>query len=344
MAFQIENLGNNNMSQPSNYIVIEDEIMRDENSIQLLSGGIETIKYAANGHTLRMEVEQVLGHPGQSQPSVAIEGCGVGPFNFGNILPFGQDDGNPTVSIDCRQVRAPYDPNDKQGFPLGLGEKHFIKPGTDLEYLIRFQNIGNDTAFNIIILDTLSPHLNVLSLEMGASSHPYQLGFAGENVLKFTFDNIQLPDSTINETASQGFVKFRIDQQENLPLGTIIYNSAAIYFDYLDPVITNQTYHEVNENFLPVAVINPAFAKQNIQIAVSPNPFSAQTVFRMENTEELKALRFQLYDVAGRPVLHKDISGQSEFELQRAALASGIYFYEVTSQGQRVGTGKLLIQ
>ncbi|MEM1323421.1 MAG: T9SS type A sorting domain-containing protein [Bacteroidota bacterium] len=342
VVFRIQNIGQGNMSQPSHYIVIEDEIMLDQDQIQLLSGEMRTIKYPANGHTIRMELDQVAGHPGQSEPIAAIEGCGTGPFNWNNIMRFRQNDGDPTVDITCDRVRAAYDPNDKQGFPLGVGEEHYIEPNTELEYLIRFQNVGNDTAFTVVIHDTLSSHLDILSIAAGASSHPYQLGFAGENVLKFTFSNIHLPDSTTDEAASHGFVKFRIKQREDLPLGTIIYNSAAIFFDYLDPIITNQTYHEVNENFL-TATIDPAFAEQRIEIKAFPNPFSRQTTFRLERTQHLKRLHFECYDVQGRLLQRRDISGLDQFELSREGLASGLYFYRITTEGQLLGSGKLLV-
>ena len=58
-------------------------------------------------------------------------------------------------------------------------------------------------------------------------------------VLEFTFNNILLPDSTTNERESHGFVFFDLDAPKNLPPGTRIENTAAIYFDYNKPIITN---------------------------------------------------------------------------------------------------------
>ncbi|MCB0556652.1 MAG: hypothetical protein KDD02_24110, partial [Phaeodactylibacter sp.] len=63
--------------------------------------------------------------------------------------------------------------NDKQGFPRGYGDEHYIYPGTDLEYLVRFQNTGNDTAFLVVIRDTLSEFLDIATVRPGAASHPY---------------------------------------------------------------------------------------------------------------------------------------------------------------------------
>jgi len=88
-----------------------------------------------------------------------------------------------------------------------------------------------------VIRDTLSEFLDVTSIQQGASSHPYQLEILEYNILKFTFANINLVDSVTNEPESHGFVSFRISQLDSLPLGTVIHNSAAIFFDYEPPVI-----------------------------------------------------------------------------------------------------------
>ena len=53
------------------------------------------------------------------------------------------------------------------------------------------------------------------------------------------FHNILLPDSTTNEPASHGFFTFEIMAKEGLEDFTSIENTAGIYFDYNQPVITN---------------------------------------------------------------------------------------------------------
>jgi len=73
-----------------------------------------------------------------------------------------------------------------------------------LTYKIRFQNTGTDTAFNIVVLDTLSDLLDVSTFVPLVSSHPYALEIVDSNVLKYSFENIMLPDSNINEPGSHG--------------------------------------------------------------------------------------------------------------------------------------------
>lgn len=65
-------------------------------------------------------------------------------------------------------------------------------------------------------------------------------------VLEWTFNNIMLPDSTVNGELSKGFISFKVKQNMNLSNGIVINNSADIYFDFNEPVITNQTFHTIN--------------------------------------------------------------------------------------------------
>lgn len=77
------------------------------------------------------------------------------------------------ADIDCPPNRGSYDPNDKTGYPLGYGSQHYISPNSTLDYRIRFQNTGTDTAIFIHVLDTISPYLDLSTLSIGAVSHPY---------------------------------------------------------------------------------------------------------------------------------------------------------------------------
>lgn len=134
-----------------------------------------------------------------------------------------------------------YDPNDKTVAPLGTDEVGYIDVNTEwLEYIIRFQNTGTDTAQHIIIEDLLDANLDVLTLDVLSSSHDMNYAFE-DDLVSFDFDNIMLPDSGTNFVASQGYVQFRIKIIEGLEVGTVIENSADIYFDFNPPITTNAT-------------------------------------------------------------------------------------------------------
>jgi hypothetical protein len=246
--FEIKNKGED-MQNPSQFIVIEDDLIMTVGSVKLNAGESRIIAQAANGTTKRLSVNQALGHPGNSHPGAVIEGCGTnaqGEVSLGFVSLFPDNDADPYISIECRQNVGSYDPNDKQGFPRGATENHLIEANTDIEYLIRFQNTGTDFARDVIIRDTIDTSvLDITSVRPGASSHEYDYFLSGDGIINFVFDDIMLLDSNTNEAASHGFVKFRISQNDNNPDGTIIENKAAIYFDYNDPIITNYTLHTV---------------------------------------------------------------------------------------------------
>lgn len=146
------------------------------------------------------------------------------------------------------QIRGPYDPNDKSATAILPPDQ--VIAGKYIDYTVRFQNTGNDTAFNVVITDTLSSYLLASSLQTIGSSHPCKTTVNG-NVVSFEFLNIQLPDSNVNELKSHGYVSFKIKPQPSVVMNTSIPNKAAIYFDYNLPVITNTATTEIT-NFAPV--------------------------------------------------------------------------------------------
>ncbi len=109
-----------------------------------------------------------------------------------------------------------------------------------LDYIIRFQNTGNDTAFAVKILDPIDTFkLDLMSLEIISSTHIFNLNYIPEGNLEFKFENILLPDSNTNELESHGFVRYRIKPKTSLVVHDSVTNYAAIYFDHNLPVITN---------------------------------------------------------------------------------------------------------
>jgi hypothetical protein len=216
-------------------------------SIRLTGGDSIVLSFLADGRTWRLEADQHPLHPGNSHPNAQIEACG----NLQNWTPdlfnlYSSDDADPITDYFCGIVLSSLNPNDKTGYPYGLDSAHYILQNTDIEYLIRFQNTGNDTAFTVIIRDTLAEELDIFSVRSGASSHNYSFRMYGPRVLEWRFNNIMLPDSNINFLKSQGFVKFNVKQQMDLTAGTIINNSASIYFDQNPTVITNTYFHTVD--------------------------------------------------------------------------------------------------
>src|SRR5690606_1601413 len=144
-----------------------------------------------------------------------------------------------------------------------------------------FQNTGTDTAFTVRVEDKLDESLDRTTITPGAASHPYTFSMEEGGIMQFLFENILLPDSSTNLEASNGFVKFNVMPKTDTPLGTIIHNSADIFFDFNDPVRTNEVTHTLAESFVTVSVVSPQSGGWSV--SVIPNPFTEVAVFKVEN-------------------------------------------------------------
>ncbi len=101
--------------------------------------------------------------------------------------------------------------------------------------------------------------------------------------MKFTFDNILLVDSFTNEVKSNGYVKYRIKQKKDVAFGTKIQNSAGIYFDFNDPVLTNKTLHTVSKNLISAIFDRPTTS--NVSVKLFPNPATEIAYFELTDTQ-----------------------------------------------------------
>ena len=74
---------------------------------------------------------------------------------------------------------------------------------------------------------------------MIAASHPYQVSISNGYKITWLFENILLPDSISDENASHGFLSYKVKAKGSVVGGEVINNTAAIYFDYNQPIATN---------------------------------------------------------------------------------------------------------
>ena len=134
-----------------------------------------------------------------------------------------------------------YDPNDKTAVTSSQlsDELYFIDQDTSITYVIRFQNTGTASAINVEVTDTLPPELDPATMRLLGWSHTLtDVQITEGPVMHWLFNNIYLPDSGFNEAASHGFVSFNIKPHQPVLPGTVITNTANIFFDFNDPVIT----------------------------------------------------------------------------------------------------------
>lgn len=328
VVFNITNIGAAAMtSAEGSYKIIEDMIILMQGHFNPLDVA-ETyqVKVPANGSTWRLETPQEDGFPIPSFPSATIEGCvnSSGPFSTGFANQYLLGDQEAYTDEFCTEVRASWDPNEKQAFPEGYSESHDILPQTPIEYMIQFQNTGTDTAFRVVVLDTLSASLDPSTLQMGSGSHPHRVELTGQGVLKVTFDPIALPDSTTNELASHGYFTFSIRPRANAPLGMLIENTAAIYFDQNEPVFTNTTWHTLGIDFILSDVRN---ANPRIPFTVYPNPTAGGLYVK---TQTPGVYQVRLNDMLGHTMLNTSFEGGQSF-IDVSALPKGMFTLVVSN-------------
>jgi uncharacterized repeat protein (TIGR01451 family) len=291
-------------------------------SIMLQGGQTITYAFEGNGQTWILNASQHPLHPGNSQPNAFVERCGnAANWNPGDVNDYPQDDADPVIDIYCEEVSGSYDPNDKRGYPNGVTNMNYIQPNQQLQYVIRFQNTGTDTAFTVVIRDTLDTDLNIFTVTPGVSSHSYEFRMYGPRVLEWRFDNILLPDSTTNSVGSNGFVTFHVEQNPNLAPGTVINNDADIYFDFNDPITTNTTVHRIYEGFVSVAALEE-MSKQETGIKVYPNPSNGQMTILLEKSADNAS--YSVFDLEGKIVKTGLLSGKKT--TINTDLNTGMYF------------------
>ena len=240
------------------------------------------------------------------------------------------------------EIRCAYDPNDKLVTPNRLVEynQNYTLFDESLEYTIRFQNTGNDTAFNVVIRDTLDKNLVWETFKPILASHSFETLLYKDGQVEFSFRNILLPDSTINEPLSHGFVTYKILPKKDLPENTVIENTAGIYFDFNPPIITNTTMNVLVSELPKTTSIHTFQIEQ--QVKVYPNPFDnfvtvEQKVFETSNLPTLS-----LFDVAGQQVQSVILKDATQ-QISTAHLGNGLYFYRVINpDGQRIANGKVI--
>ncbi|MDG2152402.1 MAG: T9SS type A sorting domain-containing protein [Crocinitomicaceae bacterium] len=318
--------GNGDMDCYSPLWVTRDGIVIVTDSIALLGGETAIYAYPGNGQLWKLMAEQHPLHPGNSHPNAGVEECGAHnndpPVDINDTH---LDDADPVVDAYCGVVTGSYDPNDKTGYPRGETDQFYIPKNQQLQYVVRFQNTGTDTAFTVVVRDTLDFDLDIFSVVSGVSSHSYTFKMYGPRVLEWTFNDINLPDSAANQIGSNGFLTYHVEQVRDLEPGVEITNDADIYFDKNLPITTNTTIHRIYEGFVSMLGI------QNLEIEgkdlmVYPNPTSQMITIQ---SEDPIFNDFQIYDQMGRSVYRGALRGFStEVSLQH--LSKGSYIIQVS--------------
>lgn len=218
------------------------------------------------------------------------------------------------------------DPNDKS-VDKGKGNEGYTLFGEELAYTIRFQNTGTDTAFIVQIRDTIDRHLDIATMRIVSSSHHVRLDVKENNIATFIFENILLPDSTTNETNSNGFVKFGIKPKSGLAENTVVNNKAYIYFDYNPPVITNLVLNTFVSAIPTSGGIDGHSASNKPNVIIYPNPATDEITIIKSDASSNNYL-VSIKNIQGQ-LLMQQLIVKEKTEIDINSLSKGIYILEL---------------
>ena len=206
-----------------------------------------------------------------------------------------------------------------------------------LTYKIRFQNTGTYQANFVRVFDSIPAGLDLSSFELLAYSHqPCTFTVDGNNVVKFDFPGIVLPDSTSNEPESHGFIEFRIKPKTTLAIGDMITNRADIYFDFNPAVITNDAVTTVVDN-TSIAEIH---ADKN-ELLVFPNPADDMIRVRIPSGQNINGdSKICIFDITGKEAM--TIVRPTSESISIKSLASGLYRIQLIQTDGKIMTGSFV--
>ncbi len=233
------------------------------------------------------------------------------------------------------EVTGSYDPNDKmESHGPEIIYSDFITTDEYLYYTIRFQNVGTAEAIFVRIEDELDSQLDETTFQMLRASHDYTVTRTGTS-LEWFFDDINLPAEQDDAEGSNGFVYFKIKPKAGYTVNDVIPNTAAIYFDFNAPIITNT----FNSTFIEPLSVND-FNRADINIY--PNPANNKVKISL-NGKSIDNFEVTLIDIQGKAISLPRAVSNGLLELDVKALNSGLYFVQLR-KGDQTFVEKLVIE
>lgn len=219
----------------------------------------------------------------------------------------------------CLPSFTAYDPNNKFSMIHSMGsDGSFADKSYPILYTINFQNTGSAPARDVQILDTLDKLLDISSLSIIGSSHRMSASIDENRLLRFTFPNINLPDSISNEPASHGYISFSIKPIANLELNQTISNKVGIYFDFNEAIFTNRVMNQYKLKDTSRETTGIVLSKIEGVMYVYPNPASDFLFVTSSETRSLPSAVIPTpstaplsFGEAGRGITLTNLLGQS---------------------------------
>ncbi|MBP6532774.1 MAG: T9SS type A sorting domain-containing protein [Bacteroidia bacterium] len=235
-----------------------------------------------------------------------------------SVEPFADSDTTNNFISECTPVRTSFDPNNKLVFPEYADTSVY-----EFTYTINFQNTGNASAENIFIVDTIDMNLDPQSFELIYSSHDVVTQLLPGNILRFNYNNINLADSFTNEELSHGHIVYRVRRSEFTGSGTLIKNTAHIYFDYNLPIATNTVILEIETT----VDRNDIISDDNIYIY--PNPVGSDMYIK---SEKGKMESVKIFDLIGHLVFEQNYDETEAIYINVTDFLPGLFIMKIKTE------------
>ena len=80
----------------------------------------------------------------------------------------------------------------------------------------------------------------------------------------------------------------------------------------------------------------------HVTIQLYPNPFKSFTAIKVEGALN-GTLELNVFDMTGRRIAGKTTDNNT-FSIERGQIQSGVYFYEISQNGKKLGNGMLIAE
>lgn len=189
--------------------------------------------------------------------------------------------------------------------------------GNYLHYSIQFENSGTEIANNVVVKNVIDTNkFDITSLQVLSTSADMRTEITN-NVVEFIFENINLERREgTPPVGGHGDILLKIKTKPNLTAGSSVMNTASIYFDYNEGVLTN------NETTTFASLNNQIFTADD-SLVVYPNPTNSIIKVEGENT----ITTIDLYDIQGR-MIQTSMNAKS---IDISEKSNGVYFVKITT-------------
>ena len=158
-------------------------------------------------------------------------------------------------------------------------------------------------------------------------------------VIRWTFENIQLPDSLSDEPNSHGFVMFRILPKLQLPNGTELRNTAHIIFDFNAAITTNTVLNTVLQA--------PEASASGQSLVFAPNPMRTSSwIYPLDEAGEAEVIgrEIQIFQPDGQLIMKQKLQGASPWKWENPSLPAGLFLVTIKAHDGKLFQGKLVVQ